>query len=74
MLYADDVVLTFLGNDIVKLVQQVNQRLDQILGWCRYNKSYINTRKSEYILIMKKKIAFAPAIFLGKCRRKMSNI
>ena len=65
LLYADDVALTFVGDDIVKLVQQVNQRLDQILDWCRFNKMSINATKSEYILVTNKKIAFAPAIFLG---------
>ena len=47
--YADDVVLTFVGDDIVKLVQQVNQSLDQILDWCRFNKMSINVTKSDYI-------------------------
>ena len=42
----------------------MNQRLDQILDWCRFNKMSINATKSEYILVINKKMASAPAIFL----------
>ena len=65
LLFADDLCLIYVGDNLENLIELVNNRLTTILDWCRFNKMSINPEKSEYIIITNRKLPFEPQILLG---------
>ena len=73
LLFADDTCLTYIGDNLDALVQNVNDRLSSILDWCRYNKLSINPSKSEYMIITNLPIPTEPSIYIGPDRISRSS-
>ena len=46
-LYADDTSLTASGNDLDKLLSEINNHLDDIFDWLCYNKLTLNLSKTK---------------------------
>ena len=65
LMYADDLCLTFAGDDLGKLVQTVNEKLDLLCCWFNFNRLAINPTKSEYMIVTTKNIYFEPEIRVG---------
>ena len=55
-LFADDTVLTLSGNNIKDLNKQVNIEIKKIYDWLVANRLTLNTGKSKFMIITKKRI------------------
>ena len=49
LLYADDICLSYVQEDLSELTRIVNNNLHTILDWCNFNRMSLNPAKSEYI-------------------------
>ena len=60
ILFADDTVLYLSANSMHELTIKINQELENVDNWLKYNKSSLNYSKTQYMLFTKQK----------KCRHK----
>ena len=65
VLYADDTVMVFTGDNLVDLTHHVNAKLGVVQDWCNYNKLSLNAEKSQCIILSNKSIPFSPDINIG---------
>ena len=57
-LFADDTSLTLSNTDVRKLEEEVNTELKKVNNWMCLNKLSLNFNKTEFLLIIKKKLKF----------------
>jgi len=55
ILFADDTVLSLLANSMHELTTKINQELEHVDKWLKYNKLSLNYNKTQYILFTKQK-------------------
>ena len=56
ILYADDTTLCFSGSNFTELIRQCNQELEKFSMWTAANKLFINTSKTNYMIITNRPI------------------
>ena len=52
-LFADDTLITMMGDDYNKIIETLNKELEDVHDWLNYNKLSLNAEKSKYMLITK---------------------
>jgi len=55
ILFADDTVLSLSANSMHELTTKINQELEHVDKWLKYNKLSLNYNKTQYILFTKQK-------------------
>ena len=53
ILFADDTVLSLSANSMHKLTTKINQELESVDNWLKYNKLSLNYSKTQYMLFTK---------------------
>ena len=71
--YADDTTLNFVHDDLNSLVNIVNENLNRMLDWSRFNKLSLNPTKSEFMLITNKQNLLNPMIYINNDIVKQSS-
>ena len=56
LMYADDTCLIYQDEDLHRLMNYVNGRIETIKQWCNFNKLSLNSTKSEYMIITNRHI------------------
>ena len=64
-MYADDIAVIYVGDDLAELVNNVNFMLEKLVDWCRFNKMALNPTKCEFMLFTNKHILNEPIIKLS---------
>ena len=54
ILFADDTVLSLSANSMHELTTKVNQELESVDKWLKYNKLSLNYSKTQYMLFTKR--------------------
>ena len=65
ILYAEDTVLVYVETNLEELIDHVNNRLRNILVWCNCNKLSLNPLKSEFMVVINKRVETRPQLFIG---------
>ena len=65
LLYADDICLTYVHENISELTRIVNNKLHTILDWFNFNRKSVNPTKYEYMIFDNKIIQTEPCILMG---------
>ena len=65
VMYADDTTVAYVGSDLSELENRVNEILEQLIDWCRFNKLALNPSKCEYMLLTNKHVVHQPNIHLN---------
>ena len=64
IMYADDTVLMYVGENLQSLVSTVNSKLEKVVDWCRFNKLSLNPKKCNFMVLTNKNVNFDPVILL----------
>ena len=64
VLYADDTSIAYVGDSLPDLVDYVNQKLEVISNWCKFNKLALNPEKSEFMLVTNRHYDGTPHIVI----------
>jgi hypothetical protein len=63
--YADDTVFVAVGNDMNMLAEFVNNRLEKLSDWCKFNRLCININKTKFMVFSPLRLAERPVIKLN---------
>ena len=51
-MFADDIVLIYSGLNLGALIGHLNNRIDSIAGWCKFNNLPLNSDMHKYLFVI----------------------
>ena len=73
VLYADDTAMVYVGKDLDELTVHVNNEMEKVSDWCKFNKLSLNPSKSEFMIITNKELNIIPKISINSHEIKCVN-
>ena len=62
VVYADDTTFVSIGNELEIVIESVNDRLNQLTRWCKFNRLALNIAKTKFMIFSPRPFNVVPEL------------